>query len=164
MAIFLVFSILFHLTMSKCLDPLLYGLPRSVQAQELAIQAGEGGEETGLATTKGSHGSSNGTNGKSAGLKQALSGGSVQKPGNVLARFLMPWKHADYATLRKLVPSDDDMDFENQYTEQVEAMAYLPPSVSSATPTLWIPRDPAGVSRQEVALTSKVVPITDEGA
>ncbi|KAI9795782.1 MAG: hypothetical protein M1825_001077, partial [Sarcosagium campestre] len=29
---------------------------------------------------------------------------------------------------------------------------------------LWIPRDAAGVSRQEVRHTSKVIPITDEGA
>lgn len=44
MAVFLVFSILFQITMSRNLDPLLYWLPRSVQAQEQAMQA-RGGQQ-----------------------------------------------------------------------------------------------------------------------
>lgn len=66
--------------------------------------------------------------------------------------------------MRKLVPRDDGMDFDRLYTEQVEAKAYLPPSVTNEAPTLWIPRDAAGVSKQEIALMSKVIPVTDEGA
>ncbi|EQK99382.1 DUF221 domain-containing protein [Ophiocordyceps sinensis CO18] len=157
MAIFLVFTILFHITMSKNLDPLLYGLPRSVQAQEQAIQSGEVESDAG----KDAHG----TIGKSGGLAPSNSGESGDaKKGNFISRFFKPWEYADYATLRKLVPHEEDMDFERQYTDEVEAMAYLPPSVTSKTPTLWIPQDPAGVSKQEVALTSKVIAITDEGA
>ncbi|KAM4058978.1 calcium-dependent channel, putative phosphate domain-containing protein [Hirsutella rhossiliensis] len=158
MAAFLVFTILFNITMSKNLDPLLYGLPRSVQAQEQAIRAGDVESTDAGKDTNGAHGNS-------AGLATSNSGESgVVKKGNFIARFFMPWKYADYATLRSLVPREDDMDFEQQYSDEVEATAFLPPSVTSKTPTLWIPEDPAGVSKQEVALTSKVIPITDEGA
>jgi hypothetical protein len=50
------------------------------------------------------------------------------------------------------------------YSNEVEQNAYFPPSVTAPPPLLWIPSDPAGVSKQEVAQTSKVIPITDEGA
>jgi hypothetical protein len=40
----------------------------------------------------------------------------------------------------------------------------LPPSVSSRAPILWIPSDPAGLSKIEIAASSKVIQITDEGA
>jgi len=49
------------------------------------------------------------------------------------------------------------------YEESVAANAYYPPSVTSETPLLWIPRDEAGISTQEMAHTSKVIPITDIG-
>ncbi|PNY28920.1 Uncharacterized protein RSN1 [Tolypocladium capitatum] len=159
MAVFLIFSVLFQITMSRNLDPLLYGLPRSVQAQEQAIQErhSAAAPEEGLSHAKDSNESSEAAangNGKNKGAKK----------GNFVTRFFKPWVYADYETLRKLMPLEDDVDFEKQYTEQVEAGAYFPPSVTSKVPTLWIPRDPAGVSAQEVALTSKVIPITDEGA
>jgi len=50
------------------------------------------------------------------------------------------------------------------YPDNVARDAYYPPSVMTPAPKLWIPRDPAGISRQEVAHTSKVISITDEGA
>ena len=55
------------------------------------------------------------------------------------------------------------LDAEHMYAESVEENAYFPPSVTSEPPLLWIPRDEGGISRQEVAHTSKVIPITDEG-
>ncbi|PHH75452.1 hypothetical protein CDD83_4402 [Cordyceps sp. RAO-2017] len=166
MAIFLVFTILFHITMSKHLDPLLYGLPRSVQAQEQAIREGgddELAEAAGLPPTKEPRATS--TDGKMAGLATAVSSESgPPKRGNLVSRFFQPWRYNDFATMRRMMPREDDMELDRQYTDQVEATAYLPPSVSSETPTLWIPEDAAGVSKQEIALTSKVIPITDEGA
>ena len=73
-----------------------------------------------------------------------------------------PHIYSDYATLRRLVPHSD-LDVNNMYEEVVEQNAYFPPSVISETPLLWIPRDEGGISRQEVAHSSKVIPITDEG-
>lgn len=62
--------------------------------------------------------------------------------------------------MRELVPRHE---FNFGVTEQLEGEAYFPPAITSQPPLLWIPRDQAGVSAQEVAQTGKVIPITDEG-
>ncbi|KAJ6444898.1 DUF221 domain-containing protein [Purpureocillium lavendulum] len=165
MAVFLVFSILYHITISRYLDPLLYGLPRSVQAREQAIRSGivspasPANAEEGLAGNKASNESS--TPEKKAAVSEPE---APPKKGNVITRFLMPWIFYDYERLRSMMPAHDDMDFDSMYSDEVERTAYMSPSVTSKAPTLWIPRDPAGVSRQEVVLTGKVIPISDEGA
>ncbi|KJZ72979.1 hypothetical protein HIM_07551 [Hirsutella minnesotensis 3608] len=157
MAVFLIFTILFQVTLFKNIDPLLYGIPRSVLAEEQAIEV----NNLEAAASEGSHGAHD----KSATLdKTHTSSSGVEKKGNLITRFFKPWVYADFATLRKIVPAEEDMDFERQYTNEIEATAYLPPSVISKAPTLWIPADSAGVSKQEVALTGEVIPITDEGA
>ncbi|KAJ3483021.1 hypothetical protein NLG97_g7413 [Lecanicillium saksenae] len=46
---------------------------------------------------------------------------------------------------------------------EAAAQAYLPPAAYKAVPNLWIPEDIAGVSKQEIAETSKVIPISDDG-
>ncbi|KFH43020.1 hypothetical protein ACRE_062400 [Hapsidospora chrysogenum ATCC 11550] len=170
MAIFLVFTILFHLTLNRSLGPHLYALPRTLQVEEELYQArrlaGSGPEEA-VATKEASQEES--TNGQSK-LKSFVprlpgggSAGDVEKKGNFFTKFLKPWIYADYATLRKMVPHEDIVPMPLDYPEEVEANAYWPPAVTSETPVLWIPRDPLGVSRQEVALTGKVIPISDEG-
>ncbi|CAM1503095.1 Fc.00g078710.m01.CDS01 [Cosmosporella sp. VM-42] len=159
MVVFLVFTILFHLTMSKSLDPLLYSLPRSLEVQEEAIQQSQPASEVedGRVATDAS--------GKPKALNKLMPGGAggVTKPGNFFVKWLKPWMYADYETLRKLVPQEEHVGVSSQYSDEVEENAYYPPSVTTTTPILWIPEDPAGVSKQEVAHTSKVIPITDEG-
>lgn len=99
------------------------------------------------------------------GAASATAAAGATKRGNFITRFLKPWVFADYPTLRRLVPRTDEAlgDLDNLYPGDTEANAYFPPAVGSATPLLWIPEDPAGVSKQEIAETSKVIPITDEG-
>jgi len=63
--------------------------------------------------------------------------------------------------MRQMVPADLP---EPTYREEMIRDAYYAPCVSEPAPSLWIPKDPAGVSRQEVAHSGKVVMITDEGA
>ncbi|KAH9831882.1 Extracellular tail, of 10TM putative phosphate transporter [Teratosphaeria destructans] len=51
-------------------------------------------------------------------------------------------------------PSEDDID-----------KAYLAPAFTSKTPTLWIPRDPLGASKQEMAINEGLgIPTTDDAA
>lgn len=160
MAIFLVFTILVQITMMRALDPLMYNLPRTLQIEEEIMQRSEDNLETGEGhTAVDGHG-------KSAGLRKLAPGGQsngVQKKGNFLVKFLKPWIYADYHTLRKMVPNEEHVEIERQYTAEIEANAYWPPSATSETPILWIPEDIAGVSKHEVAETSKVIPISDEG-
>jgi hypothetical protein len=148
--VFLIFTILFHISMNSALDPLLYSLPKSlVYEEELAMsQVGEG--EAGATNEKAD---SNGL---------VIPPAPHKKP-NMLAKFLKPHIYTDYATLRRLVPHDL-VDPNSLYTPEIEEKAYQPPSAASPTPLLWIPKDEAGVSAQEIAHTSKVIPITDEGA
>jgi hypothetical protein len=149
MVVFLVFTILFHISMNSALDPLLYTLPKSLEAEEEAwmteVESGNGA------------GSMEEKNGKISTVA------APHKKPNFFAKFIHPEIYSDYATLRRLVPRDL-VDADNLYTERTAQEAYFPPSVISPTPLLWIAKDPAGVSTQEVAHTSKIIPITDEGA
>jgi hypothetical protein len=86
---------------------------------------------------------------------------------NFILRFLHPEIFESYHVLRDLIPAElREMDPSASYgdTEGVLKDAYSPPSIREKSPRLWIPRDLAGVSRQEVAHSSKVIEISDEGA
>lgn len=84
----------------------------------------------------------------------------MPKKANLFTKFLKPWIYADYYTMRQLVPQHE---YNFGVTEELEQNAYFPPSINAQPPLLWIPRDRAGVSAQEVMHTGKVIPITDEG-
>lgn len=154
MVVFFIFTILFHITMDSALNPLLYNLPRSLQVEEEALmQSAQGqGEVDGQEVT-------NTKSDKSIARGEET---MVEAKGNFITKFLKPWQYASYMHLRKLVPHNH-LDLDNLYEEHTELNSYHPPSVSDKAPLLWIPEDGAGVSKQEIALTSRVIPITDEG-
>ncbi|ORY65236.1 uncharacterized protein BCR38DRAFT_408957 [Pseudomassariella vexata] len=154
MIIFTVFTALFHVTINSALDPLLYNLPRSLEYEEESLR-----NELGSAASA-NNGFENGASGGGKELPTAAS--ETGKKPNLFAKFFKPWVHCDYAAMRKLVPREA-FDANNLYTAEIERYAYYPPSVTSATPLLWIPEDAAGISKQEVRDTGKVIPITDEG-
>jgi calcium permeable stress-gated cation channel len=78
---------------------------------------------------------------------------------NFLLRWLHPEVYSDYTVLRHMIPPDlPDPVYPNDVAQDI----YHPPSFMMKPPTLWIPRDPGGVSRQEVEHCSKLIPITDE--
>lgn len=153
MVAFLVFTVLFHISLNSALDPLLYNLPQSLLAEEEALLA----DMEAAAGTDAGAAKNGGANGKEP------TPPVTRKKGNFLARFLKPWVYADYPALRQLVPRHEDLDFQNLYSPEVNRKAYFPPTATSSVPLLWIPRDQAGVSAQEIAHTSRVIPITDEG-
>uniref|UniRef100_A0A8H7K322 CSC1/OSCA1-like 7TM region domain-containing protein n=1 Tax=Bionectria ochroleuca TaxID=29856 RepID=A0A8H7K322_BIOOC len=80
---------------------------------------------------------------------------------SAVVRWFSPHIHDDFIAIRKdlmdLPASLDDMSGDRRYT-------YLPPEMWTPKPVLWIPRDEARVSRQEVAHTRKSTPISDRGA
>ena len=84
---------------------------------------------------------------------------------NFLLKFLHPEVFADYSVLRNQVPESwRNGEVEVEYEEGTIRDAYCVPSLRKRAPRLIIPRDPAGVSAQEVAHSGKVIQITDEGA
>ncbi|KAH6659524.1 hypothetical protein BKA67DRAFT_589500 [Truncatella angustata] len=150
MIIFLIFTVLFHMTVNSAVNPLLHNLPKSLQAEEDSLR------------NKLSDGPiSDGKNG-ATGTSEKVAPVTTEKKPSAIVKFLKPWAHEDFATMRNIVPSDG-ADFDNLYSEEVQHNAYYPPAVTTPTPLLWIPEDPAGISKQEVRDTGRVIPITDEG-
>lgn len=165
MAVFLVFTILYHITFTRSISPLLQGLPRTLETQEAMFQSHGTGAGAAGASKEVSNGS-NGTHGEKAVLDGTDYGVQEKAKGNVFTRFFKPWLFSDYATLRHMVPREQDINFAQLQAsgELVEREAYFPPSVNSEPPHLWVPEDPLGVSKHEIALTSRVIPISDKGA
>lgn len=223
--VFLVFTVLFHISMVSALDPLLYSMPQSLLAEEEARRindverlpaaggaapvgvVGDGpipeiapagspggganishnstGDSNTVANTTshpggaeyekyGDAGAPIGANGPNGVNDNANANaddygytGALASPppkGNFLLRFLKPWVFANYETMRALVPhSANNVDFKSMYSEEVEKNAYVPASVASEAPLLWIPEDPAGISKQEVAHTRNAIQMTDAG-
>jgi calcium permeable stress-gated cation channel len=87
---------------------------------------------------------------------------------NFILRFLHPEIFESYHVLRDMIPHElREMDPSASYSADNASIlkdAYCPPSIREKSPRLWIPRDLAGISRQEVPHSSKVVEISDEGA
>ena len=138
MFILLITAVLFHWSINSALEPLLHNLPRSLQVEEqslLALEAGDadaGDKEVAVTTAE-----ANGHTSKSQ---------PEQKKPSFFIKFLLPHKYDDYYALRKIVPRSHA---EIRYEPEVERDAYYHPSVKEESPTVWIPRDPMGVSTQE---------------
>ena len=164
MIVYLVFLVLFHFSLNSAIDPLLMYLPKSLQVEEESLLALEDGNTNGASTTdkKGLEATANDrmvadsidTNG------QDLPPAPHKKP-NFITKYLSPHVYTDYQTLRRLVPRGFA---EIEYTPEVARDAFHNPAITSPTPVLWIPRDEMGVSRQECHHSSKVIPMSDEGA
>ncbi|KAL1953900.1 hypothetical protein VTO42DRAFT_2052 [Malbranchea cinnamomea] len=170
MVVCLVFSIIYHYSLNEAITPLLNYLPKNLEAEEESLLAQEAESRVAGDNTVGPSGgveavfSADPGADPEKGLPINGSSASVDsnkpKP-NFIVKFFRPDLYADYHTLRQLVPCDFA---EITYDPEVERDAYYPPAIGAAAPLLWIPRDKGGVSRQEVAHTSKVIPITDEDA
>ncbi|KAL9137406.1 MAG: hypothetical protein Q9175_001391 [Cornicularia normoerica] len=164
MIVYLIFIVLFHFSLNSAIDPLLMYLPKSLQVEEESLLALEDGNTNGDRMTD--------KKGLQATANDRFAGGSIDtdakhlpaaphKKPNFITKFLFPHIYTDYHTLRRLVPRAFA---EIQYAPEVERDAFYHPAISSPTPVLWIPRDEMGVSRQECRHSSKVIPMTDEGA
>ena len=159
MVILLVFMILYHISLNNAMGPLVNYIPKNLEAEEQALlsqdQSKFGNQED------KANGSDGAADVDSAEKALAQSSATDLKQGNFLARYLRPDKYASYAHLRQWAPKADDLP---PYTEEIENDAYFHPAITKKAPLLWIPRDALGVSKQEVAHTSRVIDITDEDA
>ncbi|CUS15877.1 unnamed protein product [Tuber aestivum] len=160
--VFLVFTILFQLSLSSAVEPLLKFLPKNLEKDEEGLMSVEDGADDadGGYEVEGSAGPA-----KIGASKEVCYPGDAKgvraKPGGFLARFMHPETYYSYAHMRKVIPQDYP---EVVYGPETEKEAYFNPAVTSRPPILWVPRDEGGVSRQEVAHTSGVIGISDGGA
>lgn len=162
MVIFLIAMILYHISLSAAIHPLIHYLPKSLEAEELALLEADGnlttdGDLPGSAAR--AELSEKNAAEELRQTKKSIGAGS-DKIG-FIKKFLRPDIYCSYAQLRKLVPQDF---MEIRYAPEVERDAYQHPAVNATAPLLWVPRDEMGVSRQECSHTNKVTPMTDESA
>jgi calcium permeable stress-gated cation channel len=168
MIIFLIFTALYHIALNSALTPLLMYLPKSMDAEERRLLVEEHAAANGGRLEEGGY--AEGEKYPAAGVASANGNGyphaagpaspTPQKKPGMFAKFLRPDKYQDYASMRRLVPKDVDIN----YDEQTAETAFFHPAITNITPLLWVPRDTMGVSQQECAQTGQVIPITDEGA
>lgn len=157
-----IYQILYHISLNSAIDPLLYYLPRSLEAEEEALLQSE------LDLPLNNVGASNMRDGekefqvRSLGKTQSVIGTTAPSGfKGMIKKFLRPDIYASYQVMRQLVPQD----FARiEYTHDQEKDAYQHPAVLSIVPLLWIPRDIMGVSRQECAHTNTITPMVDDGA
>ncbi|KFY31430.1 hypothetical protein V493_01115 [Pseudogymnoascus sp. VKM F-4281 (FW-2241)] len=87
--------------------------------------------------------------------------GTDSKP-NFLLKWLHPEVFNDFSSLQEKIPTDLP---DPEYTPELLREAYLQPSLNKNNdPTLWIPADTAGVSRQEVEHSKGMINITDQSS
>jgi hypothetical protein len=155
MIVFLIFTALYQLALNSALEPLLNYLPKSMDAEERRLLLEERAEHE---RNVGNGGDQEKGDGHVTAHKDP--GPAPHEKPNLFTKFLRPDKYTDYATMRRMVPKDVEI----RYSEGEEDNAYFHPAITNITPLLWVPRDPVGVSRQECAQSTEVIPMTDEGA
>jgi calcium permeable stress-gated cation channel len=170
--ILLVVMILYHVSLKAAITPLLYYLPRSLEAEEMALLSNQ---DTLATMHDGALGQNamgtrpiDNVDGKGHVNSDTINEKSVNGASNPhptkptrWQKWIRPDIHCNYEAMRKLVPHDFA---DIHYTPEQERDAYQHPSVTDSVPLLWVPRDIMGVSRQEVLHTNKVTPMTDDGA
>lgn len=156
MVIFLIFMILYHISLNSAFEPLLNFIPRSLEAEEQSLVRAETGESP---MDGDYYGKTPLTHGSFSSNEKSVP--ANKKAPGMIKKFLRPDIYASYHIMRQLVNRDFA---EIIYSNEIERDAYQHPAVLDATPLLWVPRDRSGVSRQECAHTNKVTPMTDEGA
>lgn len=92
-------------------------------------------------------------------IKAWLTPDANQKP-NFIMTFFHPEVYQEFKRLQPRVnPGPDDLELPPDYGRK----AYQPPEMWKPAPKLWIPKDDARVSRQEVAHTKESIFISDKG-
>lgn len=158
MIIMLIFTALYHISLNSAMSPHLEALPKSIGAEEERLLAAEHGESNGY--RNGAADKERAHESVTDDGNPALNTPAPHKTPNFFTKWLRPDIYCDYATLRRIAPQADPV----EYTEEIESNAYYNPAITSELGIIWIPRDPLGISREEVRDTGKVLPITDEGA
>lgn len=158
MIILLIITALYHVALNSAMSPLLDFLPKTLDAEERKAAEIAAGKypDNGVVAEK------DGGEAELSKVASVLDAPKHPKP-NMWTKFMKPHIYSDYATMRRLMPTEVSTDDE-QIDPALARDAYLTPSVWNELPRLIIPRDPIGVSGNEVIESGKVVAITDAGS
>jgi hypothetical protein len=86
-----------------------------------------------------------------------------RKHGSIIHRFFNPDKDTSHSILASFFQSWTHFQ-PLQYSSNIAQDAYLNPAVSNETPVLWIVKDEMGISAHEIAESSRIIRIRDDGA
>ncbi|KAG7424508.1 putative membrane protein [Fusarium oxysporum f. sp. raphani] len=162
MIIFLALTVLCHVSLVKVLDPLLYNLPISRHFENDRINRSQQRKPDDGQVRNGASAISRGASKRKTARKLvSTAAGRDRNKANFVSEWIKSRIFVDYAAVEQLVYHEDLI--VPEYSEDAEAKAYYPPSVTSQTPSLWIPGDYAGISNNEVVDTGKIAPISNKG-
>lgn len=174
MIIFFIFTVLYHVSLNNAMEPLIQYLPKNMEHEEelltlkgASVSNGADGDSQTEATAGPSGPAASQNGGQAENVDTAEKGLTdtsrprSQPKSTFFIKWLRPDVYCDYESMRHLVPNPLDVP---PYSDEDERDAYLHPAVTSQSPLLWIPSDPACVSKQEVMHTMRVIRITDEDA
>jgi hypothetical protein len=154
MAILVVITILYHLTMNRHLSPLEQYLPSDLQAED---------EERPLLDAEQGSSPEDGDTLPESVIEQI---GRGRVPAQVLepvAQFLEPEVFASHQALKSWF--QDAEEEPPEYSDEEIRTAYLNPALTSKAPKLWLVRDETGISKHEITENEAAgIPSTDEGA
>ncbi|RYC78414.1 hypothetical protein BFJ63_vAg18712 [Fusarium oxysporum f. sp. narcissi] len=153
MIMFLALTILYHVSLVKALDPLLYTLPLSQFERDPIGQTQQRKPED-VQVHNGARATSGGPGKSSIACKDV----STATGGD--HNWLRSRIFIDYAAVAQLVHHDLK---DPEYPEDAKAHAYYPPSATSQAPYLWVPGDDSGISNNEVADTGNITSISNKG-
>lgn len=93
----------------------------------------------------------------------------LSKP-NFILRYLQPWKYLTYHDLKGYIPNsyyeedEEDIKDNNINKDSTHDTRYTCPDLSAKCPTVWIPRDPMGLSKIQIEQFKGILPISDINA
>lgn len=119
--ILLVVTILYHLTLGRALNPLLHNLPTTLQAEENLRQqifTTDDDDDVTVRSFDRTRTDSKTSKGPRAQPFPSRKEIRFNKEGNFLVQFLKPWVYADYWTLRKLVPNEENFQVIHQRVDE----------------------------------------------
>jgi calcium permeable stress-gated cation channel len=87
----------------------------------------------------------------------------INKPGMVM-QYLQPWKYLTFHDLKSYIPASYWEYPEGEDDDLLHAHDYDCPDLAAKCPTVWIPRDPMGLSKAQIRQFTGIVPISDENA
>ncbi|EWC48664.1 hypothetical protein DRE_01886 [Drechslerella stenobrocha 248] len=128
LAVFLlVFTVLFQIALTNAFGPMLEALPRNLQIGENNPDTAETGN----------------------GEKSETTAVAVEAPPKIsaLKKFFQPHLYANHLSAKALVPQDD---IEYTYSPELRENAYIHPALAATEPILWLAKDEAGVSAEEI--------------
>lgn len=78
---------------------------------------------------------------------------------NLILRYIQPWKFVNYRDLKDYIPESYWVSFADE--EDEKGIDYECPDLRAKCPTVWIPCDPMGLSKIQIAQFEGIVPMTD---